>query len=143
MKGLFDRKLPDGTTLAYDLGAYAGWNTCGNTLGYAIGQGMTAPLMSPEAHREMLDTRYLDDWAYQAHARQDVRYNLTFQKGWENAGAMTTENTKSAETYVTKSLKETAAPLLGKTTVDKYQYTFPWRRTFEVKVARTTNTNQK
>ena len=143
VKGLFDRKLPDGTTLAYDLGAYAGWNTCGNTLGYAIGQGMTAPLMSPEAHREMLDTRYLDDWAYQAHARQDVRYNLTFQKGWENAGAMTTENTKSAEAYVTKSLKETAAPLLGKTTVDKYQYTFPWRRTFEVKVARTTNTNQK
>lgn len=133
VRGLFARRLPDGTPLAYGLASYAGWNTCGNTLGYAVAQGLAASSMPAAARREMLDIRYLDDWAYQAHARQDVRYGLTYPKQWENGG-MNRAHTEAAEAYVTESIRKTAGPVMGKQTVDAYTYTFPWQRTFEIAV---------
>lgn len=39
--------------LLYKIGAYNGWNTASNTVGYAIAQGLLLKSMSPEGHREI------------------------------------------------------------------------------------------
>ena len=58
--------------LLYKIGAYNGWNTASNTVGYAIAQGLLLKSMSPEGHRDMLTQQYLDNWAYQANIRKDI-----------------------------------------------------------------------
>ena len=58
--------------LAYQVAAYGGWNTSGNTLGFALAQGMESPYYTGNAAQDLLTERYLDDWAYQANARMDV-----------------------------------------------------------------------
>ena len=40
--------------MLYKIGAYNGWNTASNTVGYAIAQGLLLQSMSPEGHRDML-----------------------------------------------------------------------------------------
>lgn len=62
-------KLDD---LQYKLKAYGGWNTATNASGFLIGAGVLTPFMDDKAIAELLTTRYLDDWAYQANVRQEI-----------------------------------------------------------------------
>ena len=57
--GLYQDKM------MYRLAAYNGWNTASNSVGYGLSQGVLSRYMTPEAHRDMLTTQYLDNWAYQ------------------------------------------------------------------------------
>lgn len=124
MKGLFQRGL------AYKVAAYDGWNTPGNSLGYAICQGILSPYMSPEAHKRMLETRYLDDWAYQAHARQDVAQSVIWPQGLPAKG-LAGEDLQKVEQAVTESIVKTAEPVMG-SVVHDYTFVLPWQRLFEV-----------
>lgn len=64
--GLYQDKM------MYRLAAYNGWNTASNSVGYGLSQGVLSKYMTPAAHRDMLTTQYLDNWAYQANVRDYV-----------------------------------------------------------------------
>ncbi|GFN22094.1 DUF4127 family protein [Thermanaeromonas sp. C210] len=67
--GLLESLRKEG--LLFKLTSYAGMNTAGNAIGYALAQGLLLP--GKEGAERVLLTRYLDDWGYQAGVRQAVR----------------------------------------------------------------------
>uniref|UniRef100_UPI0039F5334B DUF4127 family protein n=1 Tax=Acidaminococcus fermentans TaxID=905 RepID=UPI0039F5334B len=114
------------------LGSYAGWNTAGNSLGYALGQGMLRPYLSDRDRQNLLTVRYLDDWLYQSRVRQEVRQQLIWPNQWPD-GKLTDDQTARAETMITEKMEKEGTPLLGKRP-EQYRYRLPWHRTFEVAV---------
>ena len=58
--------------LQYKIRAYGGWNTATNATGFLIGAGVLTKFMDERDVAEILTTRYLDDWAYQANVRQEI-----------------------------------------------------------------------
>lgn len=75
MKQLQDRDLLD------KLYGYAGWNTATNSTGFALGMGIVGNQISQDKRNELLLTRYLDDWVYQANVRQSVNSYLNLLPG--------------------------------------------------------------
>jgi hypothetical protein len=64
--------------LLFNLRSYAGMNTAGNAIGYALGQGLLLGKAEETEVKRVLVTRLLDDWGYQANVRQIIRsQNLT------------------------------------------------------------------
>ena len=118
--------------LEYKLAAYSGWNTAGNTIGYALAQGLLSKHFTDESRRNLLTVRYLDDWAYQSNVRMDVYRNLIWPKRWKNSG-FADEQLAVVEESITNSMRSVAKPMLGEV-VDNYKFTLPWRRMFEVNV---------
>lgn len=137
VQGLFTGYKDELGPLGYQLGSYAGWNTASNSLGYALGQGLLRPYLNDADRQELLTTRYLDDWAYQSRARQQVRQELVWPQKWTD-GRLTDDQTKQAEKLVTEKMKTTGEPVLGKR-VEQYEYRLPWHRTFEVEVKKVTS----
>ena len=99
---------------------YAGWNTTANTLGCVLSASIIAYLakqkniFNQEAFDKLLATRLLDEWAYQANLRQDLRKNPDFdiEKGYIP--------------YIQKVQE------FLDTDFEKISFYFPWDRTFEV-----------
>ena len=120
--------------LAEKLAAYGGWNTAGNTLGFALGQGLLAKSMDAADRQSLLTVRYLDDWAYQANVRNKTYVELIWPNYWPNSG-LNTQQVQEAEAVITKDILELAQPVLGDR-VSKYNFTLPWKRMFEVEVSR-------
>lgn len=116
--------------LAYKVAAYGGWNTSGNTLGFALAQGMESPYYEGNAAKDLLTARYLDDWAYQANTRMDVYKNVIWPKQMPNSG-FTPEQQKIAEAAIKESITKVAEPVLG-SVVNEYDFKLPWSRMFEV-----------
>lgn len=116
--------------IAYRLAAYGGWNTAGNSLGFALAQGLLQPLYAPERQTELLQVRYLDDWAYQSNVRMQTYQQLIWPQYWPNSGLSEEQRTQT-EAYITKQIRTLAEPLLG-TAVESYSFTLPWSRMFEV-----------
>ena len=116
----------------YRLAAYNGWNTASNTVGYGIAQGVLSKYMTADAHRDMLTTQYLDNWASQANVRD---YIYRMQQKLE-AGVVTqyypTLN-EELQSRTKEQLQRYASTYLGidPKTVD---VTLPWQRLFEVYV---------
>lgn len=126
VEGLFQRAL------AYRLASYGGWNTAGNSLGFALGQGLLARSTSSKEHRQLLEQRYLDDWAYEAGARLTVYQSLIWPRYWPGSG-LKGEQLQAAEERVSAAIKDKARPYLGEQ-VEAYTYILPWQRLFEVYV---------
>lgn len=124
--GLYQDKM------MYRLAAYNGWNTASNSVGYGIAQGVLSKYMTADAHRDMLITQYLDNWAYQANVRD---YIYRMQQKLE-AGVVTqyypTLN-EELQSRTKEQLQRYASTYLGidPKTVD---VTLPWQRLFEVYV---------
>ena len=124
--GLYQDKM------MYRLAAYNGWNTASNSVGYGIAQGVLSKNMTADAHRDMLTTQYLDNWAYQANVRD---YIYRMQQKLE-AGVVTqyypTLN-EELQSRTKEQLQRYASTYLGidPKTVD---VTLPWQRLFEVYV---------
>lgn len=118
--------------MMYRLAAYNGWNTASNSVGYGIAQGVLSRYMTADAHRDMLTTQYLDNWAYQANVRD---YIYRMQQKLE-AGVVTqyypTLN-EELQSRTKEQLQRYASTYLGidPKTVD---VTLPWQRLFEVYV---------
>ncbi len=127
VKALFDNDM------AYAINAYNGWNTAGNSLGYSLSQGLLAPDFSPEDKIDLLNERYLDDWAYQANIRNKTYTQLIWPKYWPNSG-LNDEQKAAAQAYITQEITALATPYMGEA-VNNYEFTLPWSRMFEVKVA--------
>ncbi len=126
VKGLFAGGL------AYKIVAYNGWNTSGNTIGFSIGQGLLSKNYAEDVRRELLQQRYLDDWAYQANVRMQTYRQLIWPNHWPNSG-LSREQKSVAEKEITQSIRLLTSPYLGDV-VDEYNFTLPWSRMFEIKV---------
>lgn len=129
--GPVDRKLP----MAWALGAYAGWNTCSNTLGYAIGQGMLRPYLTEKDKNFLMATRYMDEWVYQAHVRQQVRTNLIRPQHWVD-GALKPEERMQAEAAVGKNMREFTSAYFNPNEYGSVDFKLPWSRMFEVDIVK-------
>lgn len=124
--GLYQDKM------MYRLAAYNGWNTASNSVGYGIAQGVLSKYMTADAHRDMLTTQYLDNWAYQANVRD---YIYRMQQKLE-AGVVTqyySTLNEELQSRTKEQLQRYASTYLGidPKTVD---VTLPWQRLFEVYV---------
>ena len=114
------------------LAAYSGWNTAGNTLGFAVGQGMLSSHMTDAARQKLLAVRYLDDWAYQANIRGQLYEEVVYPAGndgqWLNA--LKPRVTRAA----TEKIRRFAATNLWPMAVEDIWVEFPWNRMFEMGV---------
>ena len=93
--------------------------------------GMLAEKMTPDAMDELLTTRYIDDWGYQANIRAIVARQL----GWfRAAGAYSSldEKKRAAEMRATQFMRrfveENLPPIPDMQYVEVH---FPWNRMFE------------
>ena len=93
-----------------------------------------APRMTEAGKDNLLNIRYLDDWAYQANVRMKVSAELIWPNHWPNSG-LNSEQLVAAEKMIAKEMKNTAAPLMTEKTVGEYKFNLPWQRMFEVRVA--------
>lgn len=102
---------------------YAAWNTTGNTLGSAICAALMRFISEEpdlEAFKKIQLIRFLDDWAYQANVRKEVK--------------------QLSKEIDIKSLKEKMSPyemiLKEKLNLDieDISYAYPWDRFFETEV---------
>ena len=122
------------TGMAEKLVAYGGWNTASNAMGLALGQAMLAKYMNPADIQNQLEVRYLEDWGYQAKVRTAVYQELIWPKNLP--GSQMPANVKAeAEAAITADMLKLTAPVLG-TMAEKYNYTLPWERMFEVYVSK-------
>ena len=117
--------------LLFKLRAYAGWNTATNSTGFVLGSGMLAKRMTDEAVDDLLLTRYLDDWGYQANVRNIVARQLTWLRGDGVYGSLDTKR-DAVETrtsrFMTRFAEENLPPLPE---LSSLRVTFPWNRMFE------------
>ena len=119
--------------VARNLAAYGGWNTAGNSLGFALAQGLMSAEYAPASHKMLLEQRYLDDWAYQANVRMQAYTQLIWPQYWPNSG-LNEKQLAAAESFIAREIMRVAEPYMG-AAAQKYSYTLPWRRMFEVQVA--------
>lgn len=105
-----------------DFYGYSAWNTSANSLGSLICACVVkffAKNYDEEAFKKLQLTRFLDDWAYQANVRQELK--------------------KQSETPNIQELKILMFPYekrlfsLFKTS-EEVEYLFPWDRFFEIEV---------
>ncbi|MBM7853700.1 hypothetical protein JOC37_000065 [Desulfohalotomaculum tongense] len=121
------------------ISAYAGWNTAGNSLGYALGQGILAQYMNEKDVLNILAVRLLDDWGYQANVRGEVQREVIASSNVNkfNLGA----NGALVKSEVEYRLLQFAEAYLKDFNIEKLTVSFPWNRTFEInlKLSRTSN----
>ena len=109
--------------------AYAGWNTCGNTIGTALAAGVLYwRFRDREQRLANLVYRIADDWSYQSIVRRDLSAHTT-QSSPVEPSAGTADDARSritalwTATFATGTLP--ADPGLS-------ALRFPWKRLFEV-----------
>ena len=117
--------------LLFKLRAYAGWNTATNSTGFVLGEGMLVKHMTNDAVDDLLLTRYLDDWAYQANVRNVMARQLTWLRGDGFYGSL--DGKMQAVQYrstrmLTRFVEDNLPPMR---TLEELQVTFPWNRMFE------------
>ena len=103
---------------------FAGWNTTGNTLGSLLCMSL-AYLTSTDKYeqpfKKLLFLRFLDDWAYQANVRAELKKtNDTPDKN------LLKEKMSSFEDILNKKFK---------TNFKNIKYYYPWDRFFEVGIS--------
>jgi len=119
--------------LQYKIKAYGGWNTATNSSGFLIGAGVLTPFMDDKAVAELLTTRYLDDWAYQANVRQEI-----VGASYGIAGDGTPLNLKEKLPPLEKLLNEKMTTFIennlrlpSRWRLKGLTVRLPWQRTFE------------
>ena len=102
---------------------YAAWNTTGNTLGSVISAALTY-FGAKKPNREAFDmlqlTRFLDDWAYQANVRREIRDNAENLKNGIVKQKMQKFEERLVKAFALKNID--------------IEYKFPWNRFFETEI---------
>lgn len=102
---------------------YAGWNTTGNTLGSVISASLTY-FNALDRDKEKFDNlqiiRFLDDWAYQANVRAEIR----------------NDNANLQNDVIAIKMKKFEDIILDKFNRNnaKFKYSYPWNRFFEIRI---------
>ena len=120
--------------LLFKLQAYGGWNTATNTTGFVLSTAMLSKMMPDGAIDDLLVTRYLDDWAYQANVRNIMARQLTWLRGdgyygklGDKRDAVSDRTTRLLERFVEQNLP----PFAGS---EYMKVIFPWGRMFEADI---------
>jgi GrpB-like predicted nucleotidyltransferase (UPF0157 family) len=123
--------------------AYAGWNTCSNSLGSCLSQAVVAHHLrantvagSDRLYRPVFFTRIVDDWGYQAVVRPKLSAWL------RERGATLSEladHESEAEGRALEALRADVVPILQAAfpyqPITLHRVSFPWHRMFEVQIA--------
>lgn len=119
--------------LQFKIRAYGGWNTATNSSGFLIGAGVLTPYMSEKDIAELLITRYLDDWAYQANVRKEV-----IGESYGLPGEGTPMDLKDKLPPLEKLLNERMTAFAADNLIlparwhlTNLRFRLPWQRTFE------------
>ncbi len=120
--------------ILFRLNAYSGWNTATNSTGFALSSGILSKRMTYSDKKNLLTTRYLDDWAYQSNVRNVVagqikwlRGNGVYESLDEKIDIVTDETSEMLNHFVKNNLQ--SANIVGDLKVK-----FPWNRMFESKI---------
>ena len=119
--------------LQFKIRAYGGWNTASNSSGCVIGAGVLTKFMNDKDVAELLITRYLDDWAYQANVRQEInaecyRLGVNPYKLDDVIAQMNSLTTEKISAFAAENLI-----LPRSRSFENFKVTLPWLRTFECK----------
>lgn len=98
---------------------YAGWNTSANTLGSLLAEikvKFNAEKYNKKAFEKLQMIRFLDDWAYQANVRKEIKEP--------------TDIKDRMESYA----KRLSKFLDYEIDFSSISYTYPWKRKFEIEV---------
>ena len=120
--------------LLFRLRAYAGWNTPTNSTGFVLGEGLLTKHMRDDDVDQLLLTRYLDDWAYQANVRTIIARQLTWLRGDGVYGSLDTKKDAVAErsaNMITRFAETNFPPFKS---LEEIQVAFPWNRLFEADI---------
>ena len=121
--------------LQYRIKAYGGWNTATNTSGFLIGSSVLTKFMDEQDVAELLTTRYLDDWAYQANVRQEIVVASYGLPGEGNPLDLK-DKLPPLEKLLNERMRAFAAENLRlpiRWHLDDLRFSLPWKRTFECK----------
>lgn len=114
---------------------YAGWNTATNSTGFALGMGVIANQIDYNKRKELLLTRYLDDWVYQANVRQTVNSYLNLLPGKGDYLNIGEAKLSYIQDYGTKLMRNFAQNRLSSFDNAASVYiTMPWNRIFEADI---------
>lgn len=120
--------------MLFKLHAYSGWNTATNSTGFALATGVLAKRMTYADKKNLLITRYLDDWAYQANIRSVVASQLKWLSGDGFYGELndklytvSDESRNLMQHFIKNNLQ--AANIS-----DDLKLEFPWNRMFESRI---------
>lgn len=114
------------------LASYSGWNTAGNTIGFALGQAMLTTEASEQDRLRLLAVRYLDDWAYQANIRTILVNEIVYPAG--NSGQYLNELKPKLVEAAREKIRRFAKLNLWPMDTEKITVDFPWNRMFELGV---------
>ncbi len=118
--------------LQYKIRAYGGWNTATNSSGFLIGASVLTKFMDERDIAELLTTRYLDDWAYQANIRQELYSKIWAMGG--NVWSIDSDTLPQLEQFLTDRLNAFAAENIiipRRWKLEDIKASFPWQRAFE------------
>ena len=121
--------------LLFKLQGYAGWNTPTNSTGFALSAGQLSLRMKDNAVKELLLHRYLDDWAYQANARQIGASQLDWIGGdgrYEFLNDKRDFAVESCSILVADFARKNLPAFTGS---DNIRVRFPWNRMFEAEIS--------
>lgn len=101
---------------------YAGWNTTGNTLGSVLCCALVKFIaQNPDitAFKKVQIVRFLDDWAYQANVRKELKKHLL----------------KPSIPKLEKLIKPYEKQIMEKFETNfEIKYSYPWNRFFEIEI---------
>ncbi len=103
---------------------YSGYNTSANSTGSALAIGVLAYLAKKNnrfdeiAFKKLLAVRFLDDWAYQANIRKNIRGSKNFVKALEDNRQEFVHYEKLIKDFVGLDFEA--------------EYFLPWERSFEI-----------
>lgn len=126
-------KLLKRDDLQYKIKAYGGWNTATNSSGFLIGAGVLTKFMNDKAVAELLTTRYLDDWAYQANVRQEV-VGASYGIAGEGDPSNLKDKLPPLEQLLNERMNAFVAENLRlprRWRLENLNVRLPWQRTFE------------
>lgn len=119
--------------LQFRIRAYGGWNTATNSTGFLIGTGLLNKWMDKRAAEELMLTRYLDDWAYQANVRTRLSnelWNLPGEGDGANLGGKRAAADEQTKEWILAFAKENIQLPEG-LSLSSLRITHPWNRLFE------------
>ena len=127
-------KALSGQNLLYKIDGYAGWNTAGNSLGFALSQGyLSETYLTRKEINRLLTIRYLDDWGYQSIVRNQVNQDVIWPK--KINGTDLSESQAYVEAYVGLEMKDFISEYLKEYLPNDIRFKkveMPWSRMFEV-----------